>query len=134
MVEMRRPIGVLVLVVIYLILAVLRFGSSLLVMLSEGTGEGLALFCLAPSVLLGIFYLLIAVGLYTLKRWAWVMAIVFSLISIGYALLNIYGYSVGTSLVEDVDISSAFLAVPVISLVLNIIVLLVLWRNSELFE
>ena len=103
-------------------------------MISEGTGEGLALFCLAPSVLLGIFYLLIAMGLYALKRWAWVMAIVFSLISIVYALLNIYGYSAGTDLAGEVDISSTFLAVPVISLVLNIIVLLVLWRNSELFE
>ena len=134
MVEMKRPFGVLILVVIYLILAVLRFGSSLLIMLSEGTGEGLALFCLAPSVLLGIFYLLIAMGLYGLKRWAWIMAIVFSIISVGYALLNIYGYNVATDLVDEVDISSTFLAVPVISLVLNIIVLVVLWRNSEIFE
>ncbi len=134
MVEMRKPAGVLVLVVIYIILAVLRFGASLLVMVSEGTEQALMLFCLAPNVILGIIYLFIAVGLYALKRWAWILALVFSLISILYALFNIYGISIGSDIVGEVDVSNAFLAVPIISLVLNIIVLLVLWRNKDLFD
>ena len=134
MVDMRKPAGVLVLVIIYIILAVLRFGASLLVLVSEGTEQALMLFCLAPNVILGIIYLFIAMGLYALKRWAWMLALVFSLISIVYALLNIYGISVGADIVGEVDISNAFLAVPVIALVLNIIVLLVLWRNKDLFD
>lgn len=132
--DIKRPTGVLVLVVIYIILALLRFGSALLVMIGEGTSSALMVFCLAPAVILGIIYLLIAVGLYALKRWAWILAVVFSIISILYALLNIYGVSVGFELAEEVDISSAFVAVPIISLVLNIVVLLVLWRNNEYFE
>lgn len=134
MVEMKKPAGVLVLVIIYIILAVLRFGASLLVMFSEGTAQALMLFCLAPNVILGIIYLFIAVGLYALKRWAWILALVFSLISILYALLNIYGISIGIDIVGEVDISNVFLAVPIISLVMNIIVLFVLWRNKDLFD
>ncbi len=106
----------------------------MLVMVTEGTDQALLLFCLAPNVILGIIYLFIAVGLYALKRWAWIMALVFSIISILYALLNIYGISIATDLVAEVDISSAFLAVPVISLVLNVVVLLVLFRNKDLFD
>lgn len=134
MVEMNRPAGVLVLVVIYVILAVLRFGTALLVLASEGTQQALMIFCLAPAVILGIIYLFIAVGLWALKRWAWILAVVFSLISVFYAILNIYGVTAGSDLVADVDVSSVFVAVPIISLALNIIVLLVLWRNKDLFD
>ena len=129
-----RPAGVLILVVTYIILAILRFGTSLLVVVSEGTESSIMVFCLAPNIILGIFYLLIAVGLYALKKWAWIMAIVFSVISVFYAILNIYGVTVGIDLVSEVDISNVFVAVPIIALILNIIVLLVLWRNKDLFD
>lgn len=132
--DVQRPTGVLVLVVIYIILAVLRFGSSLLVMIGEGTSSALAMFCLAPNVILGIIYLIIAMGLYGLKRWGWLLAVVFSIISILYAVLNIYGVQVGFEFAEEVDVSSAFVAVPIISLVLNLVVLLILWRNREYFQ
>lgn len=129
-----RPVGVLILVVIYVILAILRFATSLLVVVSEGTESSIMVFCLAPNIILGIFYLLIAIGLYALKKWAWIMAILFSVISVFYAILNIYGVTVGIDLVSEVDISNIFVAVPIIALILNIVVLLVLWRNKELFD
>ena len=132
--NMPRPVGVLMLVVIYIILAILRFGASLLLVTSEGSESSVMVFCLAPNIILGIIYLLIAVGLYGLKKWAWILALVFSILSVFYAILNIYGITVGIDLVSEVDISNVFLAVPIIALILNIIVLLVLWRNKDLFD
>lgn len=132
--EMPRPFGVLILVIIYVILAVLRFAAILMVMLAESTGGSLTLFCLAPNLILGIFYLLIAMGLYALKGWAWTLALVFAILSMVYAVLNIYGISYSIDLVGEIDISSAFLVIPVVALVLNFIVLLVLLRNKDLFD
>jgi len=124
---------VLVLVIIYVILAILRFVASFALVSSEGSGGTVMLYCLAPNLVLGIFYLLIAMGLYGLRGWAWMLAVVFSILSILYAILNLYGLSIGVDLMEEVDVSNAFFAVPIMSLVLNVIVLLVLWRNKELF-
>ncbi len=132
--EIPRPFGVIVLVIIYVILAVLRFGAILMVMLSESTGGSLTIFCLAPNLVLGIIYLLIAMGLYYLKGWAWTLALVFAILSMVYAALNIYGISYSIDLVGEIDISSAFLVIPVVALVLNLIVVLVLFRNKELFD
>ena len=129
-----RPIGVLILVIIYVILAILRFGAILLVMVTEASGGSLTLFCLAPNLILGIIYLLIAMGLYSLNGWAWTLALVFSILSIIYAVLNIYGISYAIDLVGEVDVSSVFLVVPFIALVLNVVVLLVLWKNKDLFN
>ena len=132
--EIPRPIGVMILVIIYVILAILRFGAMLMVMVTEGTGGPLLLFCMAPNLILGIIYLLIAMGLYSLKGWAWTLALVFSILSIVYAVLNIYGISYAIDLVGEVDVSSVFLVVPVVALVLNVIVILVLLRNKDLFD
>jgi hypothetical protein len=129
-----RPIGVMILVITYVILAILRFGAILMLMLSEGTGGPLLLFCLAPNLILGIIYLFIAMGLYSLNGWAWTLALVFAIISIIYAVLNIYGITYAIDLVGEVDVSSIFLVVPFIALVLNVIVILVLLRNKDLFD
>jgi len=132
--EMPRPIGVVILVVLYVVLAILRFVNIAMVTISEGTGGGLLLFCLAPNLVLGIIYLLIAMGLYSLKGWAWTMAVLFAIISVVYAVLNIYGIQFAIDIAGDVDVSSVFLVVPIIALALNVVILLVLARNKDLFD
>lgn len=132
--DIQRPTGVLVLVVIYIILGVLRFGEAALFMMEDFSGSALWIFCMTPNIILGIFYILIAVGLYGLKRWAWIFALVFAVLGALFAVVKIVGWGIGTSLVEEVDISSAFIAIPVISLVLNLLVMLVLVRNREYFQ
>ncbi len=134
MASRERPIGVLVMVVVYLILAVLRFGEAALVTVQAGTASAVVLFCLAPTVLLGIFYLLISVGLYMLKRWAWILALVFAILGFLYALLKLVGLGIGSSLIEEVDVSSAFFAIPLVSLILNLVVMVILFRNKEYFS
>lgn len=134
MASRERPIGVLVMVVVYLILAVLRFGEAALVTVQAGTASAVVLFCLAPTVLLGIFYLLISVGLYMLKRWAWILALVFAILGFLYALLKLVGLEIGSSLIEEVDVSSAFFAIPLVSLILNLVVMVILFRNKEYFS
>jgi len=68
MVEHERPTGVLILVVLYIILAIIRLSDAIFLS-TKGLAEGGAVIVsLAPTVVLGIFYLLVAVGLYRRKK------------------------------------------------------------------
>jgi hypothetical protein len=134
MASRERPFGILILVIVYLILAVLRFGEAALVTVQAGTASSVVIFCLAPTVLLGIFYLLISIGLYMLKRWAWILALVFAILGFLYALLKLVGLGIGSSLIEEVDVSSAFFAIPIVSLILNLLAMVVLFKNKDQFD
>jgi hypothetical protein len=134
MAEIKKPFGVLVLVVVYLILAIIRFAEAIFVGGTVGTGTSALLFCLAPSVLFGIFYALISVGLYMLKRWGWILAMVFAVLGVILALLKLVGVGIGLSIIEDIDVASTFIAIPLISLVLNLVVMIVLLKNRDQFE
>jgi hypothetical protein len=132
--EKVRPAGILVLVVLYIILAVIRLSESAL-WASQGEGTtALALLCLAPNVILGIMYLVVAGGLHLLKRWAWILALVFAVFGLIYAAVKLAGFGLGADVIKDLDMSTAFFAIPVISLFMNLIVLLYLVKVKEHFE
>ncbi len=132
--EKVRPAGVLVLVVLYIILAIIRLSESALWASQGGGTTALALLCLAPNVILGIMYIVVAGGLHLLKRWAWILAAVFAVIGLIFAAVKLAGLGLGMDVVGDLDISTAFFAIPVISLIMNLIILLYLVRVKEYFE
>ena len=132
--EHERPTGVLILVVLYIILAIIRLRDAIFLS-TKGLAEGGAVIvCLAPTVVLGIFYLLVAVGLFRLKKWAWILAFIIALLGLAYAVVRLIGLVGASSIVEDVDISAAFFAIPVISLILNSIVVIYLLTMKKHFR
>ena len=72
--------------------------------------------------------------MYLLKRWAWILALVFAILGFLYALLKLVGLGIGSSIIDEVDVSSAFLAIPIVSLILNLIVVVVLFKNKDHFD
>jgi hypothetical protein len=134
MVDRERPTGVLILVVLYIILAVLRMSDAIFLS-TKGLAEGQAVVvCLAPTVILGIFYLLVAVGLFRMKTWAWIFALVLAILGLAYAAIRLVGLVGASSLIDEVDISAAFFAIPVISLILNGIVIVYLLMMKKHFR
>ena len=125
MVERERPAGVLVIIVLYIILAIIRLSESAL-WARQGEGlEAMAIF-LAPNVILGVMYLILAGGLHLLKRWAWILATVFAVVGLIYAALKLAGVGAVADLIGDLDISTSFFSIPLISLIMNLIVLIYL--------
>ena len=134
MADRARPTGVLILVIAYLILGVIRFGEALIVTIQAGTGSAVMTFCLAPTIILGIIYLVVAIGLYSMARWAWILALIFAVIGVAYAAIKLFGLGLAMGFADDIEVSSAFIAIPIISLALNLIVMLILFKNREYFD
>ena len=125
----ERPIGVVILAVLYLINAIVVFALVGMLVSLAGTA---ALVCASPFILFGIFYLLVALGLYAMKTWAWIVALVFAILGLLGAIGNLA--SVSTIAGSDVDIPGWFLALPAINLVLNLIIIVYLIKVKSYFR
>ncbi|MEM2869974.1 MAG: hypothetical protein QW379_06105 [Thermoplasmata archaeon] len=80
-----RPLGVTILAVLYIIQAILWFAGS--VMMGMFLGPILAFLpvlgaCVYITIIFGVIYLLVGIGLFTLKKWARILAIIFAIIGL----------------------------------------------------
>jgi hypothetical protein len=76
------------------------------------------LICTAPLLLFGVFFLLVALGLYAMKSWAWVVGLIF-------AILGLLGGLGGTASGEYASVAN---------LILNLIILVYLFKVKEYFR
>jgi len=94
----RRPTGVTILAILQFIggalsllggLALMAFGGSAV---NTGAGEVAAIPAMLGIVLIlsGIIGLVAGYGLFTLKGWGWLLAIIFSVLNIISGLLNLF--------------------------------------------
>ena len=87
----QRPTGVSVLAILALIggvLALLAAVSGTLGAWAFGAGLSVALFYAAYSLVLTVFYLVFAFGMWGLKPWAWTVGIICMVLSV---FGNLYG-------------------------------------------
>ena len=83
------PVGVLLLAILYLLNgAIIMTVAFLFVIATRGWG----FVCMLPVILLGMLYVGIGFGLYTLKAWAWLSAILFAILGLViYAVMLLFG-------------------------------------------
>ena len=90
----------------------------------------IGLLCDGPWLFLGVMFLLVGVGLRMMKRWAWIMAIVFGILSLVYTILNIVFMS-------DADIEGypiVFTSLLAASLAVNVVVVVLAWIVRDRFK
>lgn len=87
-----KPTGVLILAILQLIGALLNlWAGGLLIMVALALGP-FAIFAAFPALILfivGLIGLILFYGLYTLKGWAWLWALIFNLLAVLGGLLRI---------------------------------------------
>jgi hypothetical protein len=127
-----RPVGVIILAILYLLNAVVVFAMvGLLMVWGALEAGGAAIICLAPFILFGVFFLLIAFGLYAMRTWAWTVALVFAILG----LLGAIGILVSVgSVAGDADIPGSFLTTPAANLVINLIIIVYLIKVKDHFR
>ena len=131
--QQERPVGVIILAVLYVINAVVYFimGGWLASLGALEIGF-LGVMCVAPWFILGILFLVIGLGIYGLKTWAWLLALIFAILGLLGALANLA--SLGSISGDDVDVPGFFMAIPAVSLVLNIIIIVYLIKVKPHFR
>jgi hypothetical protein len=111
--------GVIILAILYALVAIVWFVMAALIMAAGTALAGMSgLICTAPLLLFGVFFLLVALGLYAMKSWAWTVGLVF-------AILGLLGGAAGAASGEYVSVAN---------LVLNLIIIVYLFKVKEHFR
>jgi len=116
----KKSQGVMFLTVMCIVAAIVAFGPAGWLTARGILAEGLflGLLCDGPWIALGIFFLVIAMGLRTTKRWAWILAIVFGILGFVFALVNFLAMSTIRAEFRPL----AFTALVALNMVLDIVV------------
>ncbi len=115
----ERPAGVTLLAILYVLNAIVAFvGAAMLMWVGTALGGMSGLICTAPFLLLGVFFLLVAMGLFAMKSWAWTVGLVFAILG----LLGGLGGAAGGNYVS------------VANLILNLIIIVYLFKVKEYFR
>lgn len=111
---MKRPVGVTVISVLLMIGAVISIlaGLAALGVFGASTAAGIAI----VTLVLGVLQFVVALGLWSLQKWAWTFTIVVVLLRIASDIWGLFA-NVG-------------LAAVIGSLVVNVIVFLYLWSRG----
>ncbi len=109
----------MLLAILYVLNAIVAFaGAAMLMFIGTALGGMSGLICTAPFLLLGVFFLLVALGLLAMKTWAWTVGLVF-------AILGLLGGIAGTAGGNWVSI---------VNLILNLIIIVYLFKVKEYFR
>ncbi len=127
-----RPAGVTMLGILYFIKAGIAFGFIVYLFFYGlfNFGEG-AWLCIIPYFLLAMFYIMIATMLYMMKSWAWMWALIFAFLGLLSAASSLWSTSYYD---ETVDIPNSYYVIPAIQLVLNIVIIIYLWKMKSAFS
>jgi hypothetical protein len=108
---MKRPLGVSIIAILLFLGAILGIIAALnaLGVFGDANDWGLAI----PALILTVFQLVVAILLWRLNKWGWILAI-------GSVILNIANYI--WAVFGDVTLGAV-----IIGLVLNVIIFLYLW-------
>lgn len=127
-----RPAGVTMLGILYFIKAGIAFGFIVYLFFYGlfNFGEG-AWLCIIPYFLLAMFYIMIATMLYMMKSWAWMWALIFAFLGMLSAASSLWSTSYYD---ETVDIPNSYYVIPAIQLVLNVVIIIYLWKMKDAFS
>jgi len=124
--------GVVILAILYVLNAIVVFAFVGLLMMWGALAAGaLGLICTAPFMLFGVFFLLVAFGLYNMKTWAWMVALIFAILGLLGAIGNLATFS---TIGDAGDVPGAFIAVPAINLIINLVILVYLFKVKSYFR
>lgn len=122
----ERPTAVTILAVLFVLNSVIVMAILGLLISGGLLAAGAAgLICMGPFILIIVFFLLVAYGLHGMRTWAWMVAMVFAILG----LLGAIGFfaSVG-SVASGASIPGYFVAIPLFSLVINLVILVYLFQ------
>ncbi len=127
-----RPAGVTMLGILYFIKAGVAFGWIVYLfffgLFNFGSGAWL---CIIPYFILAMFYIMIATMLYMMKSWAWMWALIFAVLG----MLSAIGSLANAAAWDDVgDIATSYYVIPSIQLVLNVVIVIYLFKVKDQFS
>ncbi|MCK4968991.1 MAG: hypothetical protein KAS77_00635 [Thermoplasmata archaeon] len=127
-----RPAGVTMLGILYFIKAGIAFAWIAYLffygLFNLGSGAWL---CIIPYFILAMFYIMIATMLYMMKSWAWMWALIFAVLG----LLSAIGSLANAAAWDDIgDIPTSYYVIPAIQLVLNLVIIIYLWKMKDAFS
>ncbi len=127
-----RPAGVTMLGILYFVKAGFAFAWIAYLffygLFNLGSGAWL---CIIPYFILAMFYIMIATMLYMMKSWAWMWALIFAvlgLLSATASLINTASWD------EAVDIETSYYVIPAIQLVVNLVIVIYLFKVKDAFS
>lgn len=88
-----RPIGVTILAILNALGGIITLlgGAAAIMVTSTGILAGLGVAIGGFMILIGIFQLLVAWGLWTGKKWAWFLALIFGILGVILGLMSLVG-------------------------------------------